>query len=289
MKINFRIGGLFLFIIVSWGLSWPINKVGLAFVSPLWYTAIRLMVGTATMMCLVIAFKKFALPKKQDLPLIFIIGLLQISFYLLFTNLGLAYLPSGRASMLAYTTPLWVMPIAILFFQEQPGFYKWLGFLLGILGLMLLLGPTELNWSDKHVLFGTFMLLLASLSWAISMLCTRYMRWNKSPFELIPWQLLIGTIPIVLFAWETEPAIHIAWNSTLVFSLIYTGVLVTGVSYWSGVVINKELPTLVVSLGFLLVPVLSVLLSSVFMHETITAPTAVAMGMIVLGLACVAA
>lgn len=239
------------------------------------------------MMLLVIAFNKFTLPKREDLPLILVIGFLQISLYLLLTNIGLAYLPPGRASMLAYTTPLWVMPIAILFFQEKPGPLKWLGLLLGSGGLILLLNPQQLNWSDKHILFGTGMLLLASLSWAVAMLCTRYMKWNKSPFELIPWQLLIGTIPVVLLAWAKEPTITIVWNSALVLSLVYTGALVTGISYWSGVVINKELPTLVVSLGFLVVPVLSVLFSAVFMHEAISVATASAMALILLGLGCV--
>ena len=82
-KINFKMCSLFVFIIFTWGLGWPANKVGLAYMSPLWYTAVRMIVGTATMMMLVIMVKKFSLPKRQDFPLIFIIGVLQISLYML--------------------------------------------------------------------------------------------------------------------------------------------------------------------------------------------------------------
>lgn len=287
MKINYRILGLFLFIILSWGMAWPINKIGLEYMSPLWYTAIRLIVGTSTMMALVIALDKFSLPKLKDLPLICIIGLLQISLYVLLANIGLAYLPAGRASLLGYTTPLWVMPIAILFFNEKPTYMKWLGFLFGLAGLTVLLSPWQLDWTDKHVLFGTAMLLLASLSWAISMLAARYMHWSKSPLELIPWQLLIGTLPILIFAMVKEPIISITWSPALLLSLAYTGALVTGISYWSGVVINKELPTLVVSIGFLIVPIFSLVVSALFMHEVITMPTAGAMLLVIMGLVCV--
>ncbi|OGT37246.1 MAG: hypothetical protein A3F12_06680 [Gammaproteobacteria bacterium RIFCSPHIGHO2_12_FULL_38_14] len=279
--------GLFTFIIFSWGLSWPINKIGLSYMSPLWYTATRLIVGTTTMMAVVMAVKKFALPQKKDYPLIIIIGLLQISIYILLTNVGLTYLPAGRSSLLAYTTPLWIMPAATLFFNEKAGRLRWLGFILGVGGLVILLSPWEMNWSDRHVIFGTAMLLLASLCWAISMICARYMHWNKSPLELIPWQLLIGTIPIVLFAWIKEPSLTIHWSPILILSLIYTGFLVTGLSYWSGLVINKELPTIVVSLGFLVVPVFSLMVSSFFMHEAINLPTGLAMSAIVFGLICV--
>lgn len=286
-KVDFRILGLFVFIILSWGLAWPVNKLGLDYMSPIWYTALRLVVGTCTMMVMVLILNKFTLPHLKDTPLILIIGLLQFSLYIFLTNLGLAYLPAGRASLLAYTTPLWVMPIAILFFKEKPGIMKWAGFMFGILGLIVLLSPWELDWSNKQVLFGTAMLLLASLAWAVSMLCVRYMQWNKTPLELIPWQLLIGTLPILAYAYIKEPAITIVWNSTLLLSLVYTGALVTGISYWSGIVINKELPTLFVSLGFLIVPIFSIVISSLFMHEVIGLTTASSIGLILAGLVCV--
>ena len=173
-QANLKLLCLFVFIIFSWGLGWPASKIGLDYLSPLWYTAIRMGVGTATMMCVVIAANKLTLPKRQDYPLIITIGLLQISVYILLANIGLSYLPAGRSSLIAYTTPLWVMPIAILFFNEEAGWLRWLGFLLGVGGLILLLNPWQMNWHDKNILFGTAMLLLASLSWAISMLCTLY-------------------------------------------------------------------------------------------------------------------
>jgi drug/metabolite transporter (DMT)-like permease len=286
---NCRIFGLFVFIIFSWGLAWPINKVGLDYLSPTWYTAIRLIIGTATMMILVIALRKFALPQRKDYPLILIIGLLQISIYILLANIGLNYLPAGRSSLLAYTTPLWVMPATVFIYKEEAGWLRWLGFSLGLAGLFLLLSPWEMDWTDRHIIFGSAMLLLASLSWAISMLCARYMHWTKSPLELIPWQLLAGTLPILLLAWIEEPNLKVVWNLPLILSLAYTGILVTGLSYWCGLIINKELPPIVASLGFLLVPVFSLIISAIFMHESINLATATAMMLIIVGLVCVVA
>lgn len=286
-NFNFRIFALFAFVVLSWGLAWPINKVGLLYMSPLWYTAVRLIIGTVSMMAIVILTKNFVLPQPKDFPLIMVIGLLQISIYILLANLGLAYLPAGRSSLLAYTTPLWVMPIATFFFHEEAGIWRWVGFFLGITGLIILLSPWEMNWADSKVIIGTGMLLLASLCWAISMLCVRYMEWSKSPLELIPWQLLLGTLPILAFALIKEPSPTIEWNTSLILSLIYIGVLVTGISYWVGVIVNKELPTILVSLGFLAVPVFSLMISSLFMHEVINLSTATAIALILLGLMCV--
>jgi drug/metabolite transporter (DMT)-like permease len=288
-NFNYRMFALFLFIVFSWGLAWPVNKIGLDYMSPLWYTSARLIVGTLSMFLVVIALKKFSLPRVSEFPLIVMIGLFQIGIYILLTNIGLEYLPAGRSSLLAYTTPLWVMPIATLFFKEKSGLLRWTGFMLAIVGLVILVSPWELDWSDTHILIGTGALLLASLCWAISMLCARYMKWTKSPLELIPWQLLTGAIPVLIFAWIKEPAISVQWNMPLTLSLVYTGIIVTGVSYWCGVIINKELPTIVVSLGFLIVPLFSFAISAVFLHEKINLPTAIAMTLILVGLMFVVA
>lgn len=279
--------GLFIFIILTWGLAWPMNKIGLSYMSPLWFCTVRLVAGTATMFLLVAALGKLTLPQLKDIPLILIIGTLEFSAYLFLANLGLSYLPAGRASILAYTTPLWVMPLSILLFGEQPSKLKWFGFGLSLIGLVLLLNPWDLQWTNGKVLFGAAMLLLGSLSWAVAMLCARYMKWNKSPLEMMPWLLLVATIPIALFAVITEPSVQIAWDSSLLLSLVYTGFFVTGLSYWSGVVINRELPSIVVSLGFLAVPVFSMMVSAIFMHESIHLATATAMMLILTGLACV--
>lgn len=283
-KFNLRIVLLFAFIILSWGFAWPINKIGLLYMSPIWYTTSRLIIGTIAMSIIVAVIGKFTFPSPKEYPLIAIIGLLQISIYMLLANIGLAYLPAGRSSLLAYTTPLWVMPIAAFILKEETGTFRWIGFFLGVAGLLILLSPWQMNWTDTNVLIGTGMLLLASLCWAISMLCVRYMRWTKSPLELIPWQLLLGTLPILLLTIIKEPIPVVTLSWPLFWSLIYTGILVTGISYWIGVIVNKELPTIVVSLGFLLVPVLSLIVSALFMGEMINLPTGIAMLLILIGL-----
>lgn len=264
-------------------MAWPVNKIGLTYMSPLWYTASRLVIGSVAMLAIVIATNKFSLPERKDIPLILIIGLLQITVYILLTNIGLSYLPAGRSSLIGYTAPFWVMPIATLFFKEKSGLFRWLGFFLGIIGLVVLMTPWKLHWTDRNVLFGTAALLLASLCWGISIVCVRYMKWTKSPLELIPWQLLIGAIPMVIFASIKEP-LPLQWSTPLILSLLYTGVIVTGISYWCAVIINKEVPVIVLSLGFLIVPVISFAVSALYLKETIDPLTLSAMLLILVGL-----
>lgn len=274
-------------IIVIWGISWPISKMGLAFMPPIWYAACRLMVATVSMFLIVGLLGKFIWPKKQDLKIIFAIGLLQVGLFMILINVGLFYVSAGRTAVLVYTTPLWVVPISIFVFKEKSSLLKWVGFILGILGIVVLFNPFLVNWSDHNVLIGNGLLLLSALCWAIAILCARYMSWPHTPLELISWQLLVGTIPVLVTAVIEQPHPHIEWNHVLVMSILYTGIFATAIAYWGTVLVSKELPPITTSLSLSIIPVFALLLSAALLHEPITISIIIAMLLILSGVVCV--
>lgn len=287
-KSAFRIYTLVLLLILIWGLSWPINKIGLAFIPPIWYAAYRLLIGMVSLFIIAIFGGKFIFPNGRDLPIIVVLGLLQMALFITLITIGLHYVSAGRSAMLVYTTPIWVMPLAILFFNEQLTKYKTAGFLLGMLGIVMLFSPWGTDWSNKAEILGNGLLLLAALCWAISILCARNMKWYRTPLELVPWQLLLGTFLVFMAAHFTYPTPSIDWNPTLIFSLLFTGMLGAAFGYWGSIVVSKELPSITVSLCYLAIPVASLLFSALILHEPITPIISLAMLFILLGIACVA-
>lgn len=284
-----RAYGLLIILILVWGLTWPLSKIGLQYMPALWFVGYRLLIGTISMFVVVMAMRKLVWPHCADLPLIFTMGIVQIDLFMTFINLGLQYVDAGRSAILVYTTPLWVMPLAILFFGEKAGYKKWLGFFLGMLGVVVLFGPWAINWSDHKALLGNGFLLLAALCWAVSMLCARHMHWTRSPLELIPWQLLVGTVPVMLLAFFAHPHVLIQWqNHILIMVLLYSSVLGIAFAYWGTMVITKELPSVTASLSFLGVPVSGLIFSAFILHEPITLSIGLAMLLIISGLVCVA-
>lgn len=283
-KPSFKIYFLILSIILIWGLSWPVSKIGLAYISPCWFVAGRLIIGTITMFLIVAGTGKLALPQKADLPIIFVIGFLQITLFMLFVNLGLNYVDAGRSAILVYTTPILIIPITILFFDERVTVFQWIGCFLGLLGILILFAPWAVDWADRLSLLHNGYLLMAALCWAVSMLCARNMTWAHEPMELMPWQLLVATIPTCLLAWFTEPLATTQWNLTLIECLIYSGILATSLGYWGVVVVSKELPSSKASLCFLGVPVFGYFSSAIILHEPITLTTVLAVISILLGL-----
>lgn len=270
-----------------WGLSWPANKAGLGYIPPLWFAVLRLTLGTVTMFILVGLLRKLILPTLKDLPMILALGIFQIGFFILFLNLGLNIESAGSSAILVYTTPLWVMPMAIFFFKETSNSLKWLGFLLGMIGVIVMLNPYEINWGDHNTQLGVLFLLSASLSFSISILCARYMQWHHSPLELIAWQLLVGTILVfsIVLAIEPHPVLH--WNFTAIICIAYTAIFATALGFSGMTKVSKELPSSLTSIGFLGVPISGVLFSVLLLHEPLYTHMIIAMAFITAGVVCV--
>ncbi len=269
------------------GLSWPINKIGLNYITPFAFSAWRLLIGTLCMFLVVVTLKKFIWPRRQDLPMILAIGLLQMGLFMVLINIGLHYVGAGRTAVLVYTTSIWVTPIAIIFFHEQAGLFKYFGLILSIIGVLILFNPQQFDWHNRNVLIGNSALVLAAICWAIAILCARYMKWTRSPIELVPWQLLIGTIPVVILALTEKSGNIMSTNPVFLGTLAYTGILGTAFTYFSMLVISKELPSITTSLSLLGVPVCGILFSAILLHESVTLDMSIAIILILIGLVCI--
>lgn len=278
---------LFVILILIWGLGWPVNKIGIQFVPPIWFASIRLIIGTLAIFILVGALGKLIFPTKKDLPLIFSVGIFQIGIIQIFMNFGLVYVDAGRSAILTYTSPLWVLPMTILFFHEKTNWLNWSGFIIGMVGVLLLFGPWSMVWSSRSIM-GNGYLMLGAFFLALSIICARYLKWYHTPLELMPWQMLVGTIPILVIAALTASHPIIAWNAAAWLTLTYTGVFASAIGYWIFSLISKELPSIMVSIGFLGVPVSGLMFSHFMLNEPITLTTGVAIFLLTAGIFCVA-
>ena len=280
---------LLFIVIIVWGLSWPVNKLGLAFVPPFWFAAFRLLFATITMFLLATFTKKLIFPSKKDLPLILSLGIFQIGIFILLINLGLEFQESGKAAILVYTTPLWVMPMAIFFFKEPSTTLKWVGFWLGVIGVLCMLNPMEINWTNSKAILGILFLMGASLSFSISILCARYMTWHHTPLELISWQLLLGSLLLISVALFAQPHPNIQWNLTSIGCLVYTAVAATAFGFFGMSKVSKEFPATVTSISLLGVPASGVLFSLMILHEQIDILMIISLLFICVGVVCVIA
>ena len=191
-------------LIFAWGLNWVSNKATLDYVTPVWATFFRTGPALLIMTLLCLFSGRLVRPVKADLPIIFSVGWLHMVGFSVLVSIGLQYLPAGLSIVLAYTTPLWVLPASRIFLKEPFGSRQILGLVIGMAGLAVILRPDQIDWSDRDVLLGHGLILLAAFSWAICIVYGRSHRFVTPTFELLPWQMLLAGVTQLVLAFVLE-------------------------------------------------------------------------------------
>ena len=266
-----RAGLAWLAVVVgAWGLTWPVSKVILASVPPLWAVAFRCAIGTVAMIAIGLGARRLALPPRADVPVLAGIALLHMAGFGLLASVGLQLVPTGRSVVLAYTTPLWVAPGASLFLGERLTARRALGVGIGLLGLAALFNPLALDWSARGAVLGHLVIVAAALLWAASILQIRGHRWRSAPLDVLPWSLALATVVTSLVALGVEGVPRVAWSGRLAAMLLYAGVPGTALAYWATAMASRALPAVTTSLGLLATPVVSVVIATVWLGEPVT-------------------
>lgn len=276
---------LFAVVVLAWGFTWPVTKLMVESVSPLWTVASRSALATVVLLGLLWAQGKLIVPRRGDLPVVFGIALPHMVAFSTLVAMGLQFVPAGRAIVLGYTTPLWVIPAARLFLGEPITRYHLAGGAVAFAGLAIMFNPASFDWSDGHSLLGNGLLLLGAACWAVSIVYVRAHRWISTPFQLVFWEALLASFLLVLLALFFDGVPRIEWTPQLVLLLLYGGVCGNALAYWAIAVVNRSLPAAVTSLGLLATPVVGTLSAAVALGEPLTFTLLGAMTLIIGGIA----
>jgi drug/metabolite transporter (DMT)-like permease len=276
---------LFAVVILFWGLNWPVVKLLVRHMPPLWSASMRCLIAAFTVLAVQCATRNFVIPRKQDIPIILVIGVLNMAVGPALMAVGLQYIPAGRSAVLGYTSPLWVAPGAWFFLHESLSVRKIAGIAAGMVGVAVLCNPFAADFGNSDILLGHALLLLNAFTWAAAILCIRAHVWYSTPFQLIFWQTLLAACLTAVAAFILEGPPSFTVTPMLVMLLAYCGIPATALAFWAMTVINASLPAVTTSLGVLLAPVVGIIGSSVFLGEGVDLPLIVATCLIIGGIA----
>jgi drug/metabolite transporter (DMT)-like permease len=219
-------------VVVSWAGNWPLMKLALEDAPPLVFALLRLGGTVALMAPMMLALRMPLLPATGDRLGLFVVGQLQVAGFLIFGILGLAILPAGRAIVLAYTMPLWAIPIELWL---APGILRrgqLAGAAVGFAGLLLFMNPGLVDWTDGCILFGNAMLLLAAIAWALGSVFYRRQVWRSGFWTQTFWQLAVSTPVVAVVALASALGGTIRWTPVLIAVLVYNWVITTALGYF---------------------------------------------------------
>jgi drug/metabolite transporter (DMT)-like permease len=178
-------------------------------------------------------------------------------------------MPSGYASLLIATVPLWLLGFDAGLNRARLGLMPVAGLVVGLAGVGLLSGSR----SGSVSVTGVVICLVAAASWALGTILSHRVPMPSNPALGSSMQML--TAGAVLFCWSAATgevgSLHlgaVSGRSWLAFAyLILVGSIVGFSAY---VIAVKKLPTTTVATYAYVNPVIAVLLGTVFLNEQVT-------------------
>jgi len=274
---------LLITLILLWGTSFMFTAIAVDTVTPVSIVFFRVLIG-ALVLTIAVYARGLRLPFTRKAWLIFIlfgvVGNL-LPFFLI--AWGQQSIDSGIAGMIMAIMPLITMILAHYFVAgEDLNRYKVTGFLLGISGISILLGPV-FEGSSQAILSGIAIFIAASCYAANSILVRRLPRFNPMVAGA---GVLIAASFTMLPIWLSEQTMDFTSMSlSSLTSVIWLGIGPTGIAtIILFIVIERAGPTFLATINYL-IPVVAFFCGVLILAEPVNGSSIIALIIILCGIA----
>lgn len=286
MRMTSQDWALLFLLSILWGGSFFFAAVAVQELPPLTVVALRTGIAALTLI-VVLKMRGEALPfAKGAVIAFFIMGLLNnlLPFSLLFW--AQTMIPSGLASILNATTPIFSIIVAhLLLADERMAANKAIGILFAFLGVVVLLGGNVLDGASMASL-GMLACLGAALSYGFAgVYGRRFKAMDLSATQVAFGQLVASTLMMVpIISAVDQPWALSAPSLPVIASVLALAIASTALAYVIFFRILASAGAVNVALVTLLVPVSAILLGTLVLGEQLALRHYAGMGLIGIGL-----
>jgi len=260
--MNFKDTMLVLLVIVIWGANFTVIKVGLEEVPPVLFSALRFAI-VAIPAIFFIPFPKTSIYNVLGVGLF--LGVIKFSLLFISMNVGVS---AGLASLLLQSQVVFTIILSVLIFKEEIKKNQLLGILVAVFGFSMFFFSTNGNLT----ILGLILILLAGLFWAVSNVIMKRMK-DVNLLHFMVWVSLVPPLPLAILSYfmETNTPLTLLVNTSLQLwlAVLYTGFISTLLAFAIWGYLLKNYTAATVTPFALLIPMVGILVSSVFLGETL--------------------
>ncbi|MGG1550966.1 DMT family transporter [Paenibacillus ferrarius] len=265
------------FLILMWGINWPLSKYALEFTPPLLFAGLRTLIGGALL--LIIALPRWKQLRLRETWLYYVLSaFLSIVFYYGFQTVGLQYMPAGLFSAIVFLQPVLLGLFAWMWLGERMYTRKMVGLLLGFGGVAeMSIGGLEGGIS----IFGVLLALGSALSWALGTVYIKRQAAKVDSLWMTAMQIVIGGIVMTVYGSTVESWSEVRWTAAFLYDTLFISVFIIALGWLAYFkLIGSGEASKVGSYTFL-IPVVSIVCSILFLNEHLTMNLIVGMALIV--------
>ena len=252
-----------------WGINWPTMKIVLGEIGPWWFRTICLAIGGGALLAISgLSGNRLRVPAGDIWPLL-LCGVFNMVGWHLCSAYGLTLVPAGRASIIAFTMPVWAALFAIPVLSERISLPVFLGLGLGMAGLGVLIGHDMAVLESAPI--GSLIMLGAAVSWGIGTVLFKRFDWRTPVASIIGWQLLLASVPVGIGAviLETPPDLS-TLSGPAIIAFVYVLAFPMVFCQWAYFKIVQMFPAVYAAIGVMAVPVIGVYSSLLLLGEPVS-------------------
>lgn len=267
-------------LVCIWGSVWPIYKYALQFSPPVLFSGIRSTIaGFLFALILIPQWKQ--IKWKENWSVYVISSIFNVILFYGMQSVGLQYLPAGLYSVIVYLQPVLVVILAWAFLKESLTRNKIIGVFLGFLGVVMV---SLDGISGKIAPVGFVLALITAIGWAIGTIYVKAKSNAVHGLWLVALQNVIGGLCMLFYGLGVEDIRVIEWNGSFIVCLIYGAIFGVALSFvLYNQLMSKGEAGRVSSFTFL-VPLIAVLLGTIFLDEPFTITLFIGMVLILLSI-----
>ncbi len=281
-RVSPKVVALLAALTLIWGTNWPLFRVALSELPVLTFRTIVLSTAFVVLFVIIrLRGESFAVPAGKKLPLV-MASAMNIGVWNIATSLAVLYIPSGHASVLAYTMPLWVALIGFVVFRQSLTRRLLAAILIGAAAVVALMAPNFASYANAP--WGLFWGLLAGFCWAIGTLIVKRTGWPGMGLSLTFWQVAVSLPPIAIGALLVDGLPTHPPSTIVLIATLYTGAIpmALGTAAWFALV--KLLPAQVAALSSIAIPIVAVVSGILLLHEPLSPLQTIAIASTVISL-----
>ncbi len=253
-----------------WAGAFIAGKLGVTELTPVVLTFFRFLFASIIMIIIMIKYekKKWTI-KKEDWFSVLLLGIVGMAGYQILFFTALKYTQAGNASILAATNPLISAVLAAVFVNERLEIKRIGVLLLALIGVILTISSWDvnvlLNFSFNK---GDILMLMAVSCWAIYSVIVKRIMPKYSPIILTTYSFIVCTIalvPFIIKEFVQVNVINISVNGWI--SILYMAIFPTVIGFLIQQMSIKEIGVSKTAIFLNLVPVFSIILSALILHE----------------------
>ena len=265
---------------IIWGVTYVLMKYSLSFLSPQQIAFARFLIAGIIFVPLLLVMKERY--SRRELLIMIVVALTGVLLYQLLFIWGESGLSAGNASFIVSFEPIFIAVLGISLRRDQLRWTILIGLVISTIGMVVLLKPTSLRWSE---LLSAVLVLLSALSWGIFTVVGKDMLVKHNPLSVTGYVSVIGLVMLLPFVNSGMISLFQIRNVYLIVSLLFIGVFATFIGYLLWFDGLKKVKPITAGTTLYITPFVTVIFASILIFEPISLTTIIGGTVILVGLA----